>query len=176
MIILFAWVLSQVRAEGLSYVGRGGRFYNASLAGGIIWLQSGEYPQTNPKWKDSAGWFRFYAIEPITEFPKSARHSMCGFEAGDYILPLEYRPHHRSGYLWSTIDYWTIPIWPLAALIVVPRFAVLIRARRRAALGLCIRCGYDLRATPERCPECGSQVRALVPAPAVRSHKNGNKF
>jgi hypothetical protein len=56
---------------------------------------------------------------------------------------------------------WIVPYWFLLLLTSVPSalwLAVHLRQRRRRqrrAAGRCLQCGYDLRATPDRCPECG---------------------
>ena len=55
----------------------------------------------------------------------------------------------------------SIPYWAMVALTGTPSFAWNFRAIRRSARrrrGLCGGCGYDLRATNERCPECGEMV------------------
>jgi hypothetical protein len=68
-------------------------------------------------------------------------------------------PPGRSGW-----DRWLIvlPMW-LVLLICATPLGLWWRYRQRwaAATGICRRCGYDLRATPERCPECGTNAAKL---------------
>jgi hypothetical protein len=52
------------------------------------------------------------------------------------------------------IPYWFIAT--LFALAPIFRSRALLSSRRRGRPGACRKCSYDLRATPDRCPECGT--------------------
>jgi hypothetical protein len=56
-----------------------------------------------------------------------------------------------------------VPDWLLMLPALVIGLAALVR-RRRPIAGHCRHCGYDLRATPDRCPECGA-VQLVAAAP-----------
>ena len=53
-----------------------------------------------------------------------------------------------------------IPLWfPTLLFGVWPVWLLLPfrRRRKRKKLGLCVKCGYDLRGSTDRCPECGTE-------------------
>lgn len=72
----------------------------------------------------------------------------------------------------STVPWWyvglrhqvglPIPLLMLLASLLplsrVPAIAAWARRQSRRKRGLCPSCGYDIRATPDRCPECGREL------------------
>ena len=114
------------------------------------------------------GWDRWgrqivlYSSEGITavnvtgDHPSEFRWRLLGFQFAHFNLG-------TNPGLWRV----AVPHWFLfLATSVLP--AMWIRNRlRRPSPGICTRCGYDLRATPDRCPECGTVPTAdRVSSPA----------
>ncbi len=58
----------------------------------------------------------------------------------------------------ASLFYIWFPHWFFALLFAAlpaTQLRSILRTRRRNRVGLCQHCGYDLRASPDRCPECG---------------------
>jgi hypothetical protein len=81
-------------------------------------------------------------------------------------LPAGSTPSYHAGFFfWSgsySVNAITVLFWPYWCVAAVALFLPaawtvhLSRRYRRKRRNLCAACGYDLRATPTRCPECGA--------------------
>jgi hypothetical protein len=146
----------------------------------VLWVRSSEHTAGFEWWSAGTRGFEFRVHGAY------ARGGAAGFYVGDYPAGLTGGTYelmyHRSrieqpwrpppGTLGfaavrsdpvgrATAVRWhelRVPCWFLLLVAGSPAAwqarRVVSRLRRRT--GLCPRCGYDLRATPERCPECGT--------------------
>jgi hypothetical protein len=83
-------------------------------------------------------------------------------QIGFLVLP---GGRYLTGGLIVVVPYWSLMI--LCAIVPAWSTAHAWRVRRRRKDGLCPSCGYDMRATPDRCPECG-----VSRAPITRNSRN----
>jgi hypothetical protein len=86
------------------------------------------------------------------QYPIHFRMKGLGFEVVDAAT-------RYGSYFKVDVLYWSMPLFLIAPAAWL-WLAIVRRNKLRRASGLCSVCGYDLRATPERCPECGT-VRIL---------------
>jgi hypothetical protein len=72
-----------------------------------------------------------------------------------------------TGFGYVVVPHWLLVLASLpGAWWLLVRVSRSIRAKVRRSYGHCATCGYDLRATPDRCPECGV-VSEVPPAAAA---------
>jgi len=137
------WVRGHYAAEGCILGTERHTFHLVSARNGIYiaWFKG---MQT----RNASRWFR----SPVSDF---AQMFGGGWRfAGLAHIRHVYTPPSPYAEYWA----WAIPHWALVmATAPIPLWRVIhSRAlRRRKREGLCAACGYDLRATPGRCPECG---------------------
>lgn len=95
---------------------------------------------------------------PLLYAPEHRPRQFAGGGGELSQVPDNDRWHHfvRSVTPSVRFNYLAVPHWfiGLCAAVVFALWLVVGRRRRRPPPGHCV-CGYDLRATPGRCPECG---------------------
>jgi hypothetical protein len=165
---LASWVRSYYRYDAVGYesVNATGRAKTGvellSWDGFVLYVH--EAQQANQS-RDARGRTDFHVSSgPVEEFgpvllTSPQGHHWHGF---GYV----YDPHGRLNIdpRQSTLRRFHVmsPHWALALVFAVlpVHFAFLQRRRRlRCSSNQCVHCGYDLRATPECCPECGMPAK-----------------
>jgi hypothetical protein len=77
-----------------------------------------------------------------------------GIDYGHFQATAVDRPNSKIMVSFVLVPHW-LPT-ALCAMLMLLAFRRLEKQRKRAQQGMCRECGYDLRATPDRCPEGGA--------------------
>lgn len=162
------WHLACIKIDNIQYndsfdtVGfsiTGGVHKGVAMVGYDEW--NAEWPSSAPKPLDRK------ALQAATGFRFSSIYAReDGYYYPNGFFGLCYPYQDRFGTDQRIIS---VPIMPFALLLLLPatlRFRRWRKARALARIGLCRYCSYDLRASIERCPECGKPILPVIPADA----------
>jgi hypothetical protein len=149
------WTLSDSRVQALHWTNTR-TFVNLASTSGCIRITFTRWPMAPASaWQWSASSSRqATAIPTLLADPQQ---QFAGFQWDDSLWRVRTRTFSTS------VDHvFAAPYWAVCTLFCLPLAPSIVRyiiGRTRARRGLCPHCGYDLRASPQRCPECGSLVR-----------------
>ncbi len=93
----------------------------------------------------------FFGLSEMAEF----RIGNSGFG----LEPSEYRGRIDWRAIRLRLSFFPIGFGALASIVAL-MYAKRLKLAERDRKGLCLKCGYDLRAGHERCPECGTENAA----------------
>ena len=95
------------------------------------------------------------------DLASQAKAQFLGFAYWTSDIPVETysQPIHFN---FVIVPYWAIGLTlALLSLVSIRRLSAPRRREKQALARLCTSCGYDLRASPDRCPECGTTVEEI---------------
>jgi hypothetical protein len=163
VVTMILWVRSYWVSDHLSLSPRRGVHYDISSRPGLILISRSTLTgRTSDIYSDALdrgpGWsFDSSAAPktPVSPFTPEGSHAAWQWLGFDHLAYVQSGPSYGL----RTFRRIIFPMWSVAlasALPVLQPLVGIVRKKRRRAAGACPVCGYDLRATPERCPECGT--------------------
>jgi hypothetical protein len=149
------WIVSEYRADSLWWVWSSGANVVLQSAGGELSFSFEHLTRAMEVQPIFLHLDQEMLPMEIDEFPAATLN---------YVLGSSLVQHQKWGFECSgsmesdKIIVLRAPYWALSTPVLLWAAYLLLgelKTRRRRRRGLCVQCGYDLRASPDRCPECG---------------------
>ena len=169
VVTVILWIRSVFVFDRISF-DAAGRSFQIWTPNRSLFLQWTSRPYRVSKW-ETEGPFHAIKFSETLRPEHRVRTDVSGqphsyLWLGFHLTPTYYQPpYYNNAGCWFTIV--GVPFYALFVVTsALPAFRLRAAMRRRARVGRgrCNTCGYDVRATPQRCPECGQDPTAAAAA------------
>ena len=155
---LILWVRSKIVGDVISWSGSDNSV-SLFVMNGVVRVLHAETASMPPEARHATFDWRAQARRGVRFRNDKTWYGRLGFgfdSAGTTVAGNGSSGYARGGASIRTlyVPYWSVAL--VTAVLPLTKLRYAWRRRRRRKTGLCPVCGYDLRATPERCPECGA--------------------